>query len=41
MTDRIDPADWIAKRRELLADATEGPWYDMDGIDWDRDGSGR
>ena len=27
MTDRPDPADWIAKRRELLADATEGPWF--------------
>ena len=26
MTDRPDPADWIAKRRELLAAATEGPW---------------
>ena len=29
------PAEWIAKRRELLAAATEGPWYDMDGIDWE------
>ena len=26
MTDRPDPAEWIAKRRELLAAATEGPW---------------
>ena len=26
MTDRPDPADWIAKRRELLAAATEWPW---------------
>ena len=26
MTDRPDPAAWIAKRRELLDAATEGPW---------------
>ena len=32
MTDRPDPADWIAKRRELLAAATEGPW-EADGTE--------
>ena len=26
MTDRPDPAAWIATRRELLDAATEGPW---------------
>ena len=26
MTDRPDPADWIAKRRGLLDAATAGPW---------------
>ena len=28
-------AEWIAERRELLDAATDGPWYDMDGIDWE------
>ena len=32
MTDRPDPAEWIAKRRELLAAATEGPW-EADGTE--------
>ena len=35
MTDRPDLAGWIAERRELLDAATEGPWYDMEGIDWE------
>ena len=33
MTDRPDPAKWIAKRRELLAAATEGPWSAADEHD--------
>ena len=32
MTDRPDPADWITRRRELLAAATEGPW-EADGTE--------
>ena len=31
----MSAAEWIAKRRELLDATTEGPWYDMDGIDWE------
>jgi len=33
----MSTTDWIAKRRELLADATEGPWFqdaDDPGLVW-------